>query len=295
MSDRVVIDGDMSLTSTIDGEGGAYIRLGQNPVIEPLEVSENGTYSVPEGVDGFNPVIVDTEVDALRSEIDSAIEASGCNPLVEGINTLTAYANETTGTSDTTLSNAVQTLVAGYSGDLTVGEILNYTAPAGDVFYTGTSFANGLSKRPITSFISPTLGTVAYPDYGFERCTKLTRFIAPNFNNQYGNFVFSECTNLVLVDCATTRIGNYDFYRCKALNTLILRGDRVAWIYSVSTSFNGTPFALGGTGGTIYVPASMISSYQSDERWAVFDGYGTITWAALEGSQYESTTWYEKI
>lgn len=58
MSDRVVIDGDMSLTSTIDGEGGAYIRLGQNPVIEPLNVTENGTHSVSDGVDGFNPVTV---------------------------------------------------------------------------------------------------------------------------------------------------------------------------------------------------------------------------------------------
>ena len=58
MSDRVVIDGDMTLTSTIDGEGNAVIRLGQNPVIEPLNVTENGTYSVPDGVDGFNPVTV---------------------------------------------------------------------------------------------------------------------------------------------------------------------------------------------------------------------------------------------
>lgn len=58
MSDRVVIDGDMSLTSTIDGEGGAFIRLGQNPVIEALDVTANGTYSVPEGVEGFNPVTV---------------------------------------------------------------------------------------------------------------------------------------------------------------------------------------------------------------------------------------------
>lgn len=58
MSDRVVIDGDMTLTSTIDGEGGAYIRFGQNPVIQPLDVTENGTYEVPEGVEGFNPVTV---------------------------------------------------------------------------------------------------------------------------------------------------------------------------------------------------------------------------------------------
>jgi hypothetical protein len=58
VSDRVVIDGDVSLTSTIDGEGNAFIRLGQNPIIEPLEVTENGTYEVPDGVEGFNPVRV---------------------------------------------------------------------------------------------------------------------------------------------------------------------------------------------------------------------------------------------
>lgn len=58
MSDRVVIDGDTIITSTIDGEGNAFIRLGQNPVIEPLNVTENGVYTVPEGVDGFNPVTV---------------------------------------------------------------------------------------------------------------------------------------------------------------------------------------------------------------------------------------------
>ena len=35
-------------------------------------------------------------------------------PLTDGINALTRYANETTGASDTTLSDAVGTLVAGY-------------------------------------------------------------------------------------------------------------------------------------------------------------------------------------
>ena len=31
----------------------------RNPVIQPLNVTENGTYTSPEGVDGFNPVNVD--------------------------------------------------------------------------------------------------------------------------------------------------------------------------------------------------------------------------------------------
>ena len=37
-------------------------------------------------------------------------------PLTDAINALTQYANETTGASDTTLSDAVGTLVAGYGG-----------------------------------------------------------------------------------------------------------------------------------------------------------------------------------
>lgn len=31
----------------------------RNPVVKPLKVTENGTYTAPEGVDGFNPVTVD--------------------------------------------------------------------------------------------------------------------------------------------------------------------------------------------------------------------------------------------
>lgn len=31
----------------------------RHPVIQPLKITENGKYSVPEGVDGFNPVNVD--------------------------------------------------------------------------------------------------------------------------------------------------------------------------------------------------------------------------------------------
>lgn len=38
-------------------------------------------------------------------------------PLTDSINALTAYANETTGKSDTTLSDAVGSLVEGYGGD----------------------------------------------------------------------------------------------------------------------------------------------------------------------------------
>lgn len=77
MSDRVVIDGDASLTSTIDGEGNAFIRLGQNPIIEPLEVTENGTYEVPDGVEGFNPVTVHLPKAMTADQIATGEDAWG--------------------------------------------------------------------------------------------------------------------------------------------------------------------------------------------------------------------------
>ena len=84
MSDRVVIDGDMTLTSTIDGEGGAYVRFGQNPVIEPLNVTENGTYEVPEGVEGYSPVTVDVPLPSAVVEPLNVIE-NGVYTVPDGV------------------------------------------------------------------------------------------------------------------------------------------------------------------------------------------------------------------
>lgn len=49
-------------------------------------------------------------------------------PLTDAIEALTRYANETTGASDTTLSDAVGTLVAGYGGGGGSGDIFEFSA-----------------------------------------------------------------------------------------------------------------------------------------------------------------------
>lgn len=54
-------------------------------------------------------------------------------PLTDAINALTQYANETTGASDTTLSDAVGTLVAGYGGGgvNTAFKLADFQVPTG--------------------------------------------------------------------------------------------------------------------------------------------------------------------
>lgn len=70
-------------------------------------VSDNGTYDTTTN----NQIVVNNE-DYADSLVAFGVE----DDLADGIEAMTTYANETTGASDTTLSDAVRTLVDGYGG-----------------------------------------------------------------------------------------------------------------------------------------------------------------------------------
>lgn len=92
-----------------------------------------------------------------------------------------------------------------------------------------------------------------------------------------------------------TAIQNFAFNGNSSLNTLILRKTSITALSDIR-AFNNTPFASGGTGGTIYIPKALYdhlgdgtsSDYQAATNWATLHGYGTITWAKIEGSIYET-------
>jgi hypothetical protein len=48
-----------------------------------------------------------------------------------------------------------------------------------------------------------------------------------------------------------------------------------------------TPFASGGTGGTVYVPQALITEYQNATNWSTLYAGGTCNFVAIEGSEYE--------
>ena len=104
-----------------------------------------------------------------------------------------------------------------------------------------------------------------------------------------------QCVDMGLVGS----IINQSFNQCSALKTIILRkSDALVTINNVN-NFASTPFANGGTGGTIYIPKALYDhlgdnsslDYQHATNWSTVYGYGTITWAKIEGSIYESTDW----
>ena len=64
----VTENGTYTVPEGVDGYNPVNVNVSDVPaVIESLSVTENGTYTVPEGVDGFNPVTVDVEGSAVYS------------------------------------------------------------------------------------------------------------------------------------------------------------------------------------------------------------------------------------
>ena len=236
-------------------------------------------------------------------------------PLTDSILALTRYANETTGASDTTLSDAVETLVEGYGQgggenhetDILSGELSGeYTNE--DVIYLKN---NALSYEPFLTKVNfPNLETVngnalyncqrlaeinlpklrkATTNYNFASCPLLERFVAPSIYGVFGAFSFQYDRALSIVDCGGSfdGFGGQVFTGCSVLKTLILRPASLVSLGNIN-NFNSTPFASGGTGGTLYVPQSLISSYQSATNWSTILGYANNQILPIEGSIYET-------
>lgn len=152
----------------------------------------------------------------------------------------------------------------------------------------------------LTSIFAPK--AILTGDSAFTGCSALTTAIlgAPNYKAEG----FRKYTSMALttVEFALTgtsgnqpRFGNKFFQGCTELKTLILRAP-VIYSFSYLEVLESTPFASGGTGGTIYIPKSLYDhlgdgtslDYKAATNWSTIDAYGTITWAKIEGSIYET-------
>lgn len=78
------------------------------------------------------------------------------------------------------------------------------------------------------------------------------------------------------------------------VDTLIIRTKTIPTLQNVN-AFNNNVFKSGGTGGSIYIPKVLydalgtgVNDYTSAANWSTVNGYGTITWKQIEGSEYEN-------
>lgn len=115
-----------------------------------------------------------------------------------------------------------------------------------------------------------------------QGCEKLKELILPKVTSIKNSGVRS-CTSLELVDFYTDVGLDIDaFNNCSNLRTLIFRGNTMASVSErpiFKTPFNDST----GSGGTVYVPSSLVSTYQNDSGWSALNA----TIKQIEGSKYE--------
>lgn len=227
-------------------------------------------------------------------------------------------------TYDTTLINEVTVNVSGgggidaddvaggtISGNLTIiesggfmsyafygnSQITSVSAPNKTVASGSPSVFQGCSG--MTSISLPNLVTLYCTSF-FQGCSSLQSITLPKLGtatvSYFANSTFFGCSSLEIADLGqVSGLGNNAFNGCTVLDTIILRRTSVASLGNTN-SFTNTPFASGRTGGTIYIPKSLYdhlgdgtsNDYKSATNWSTVNGYGTITWAKIEGSIYET-------
>ena len=134
-------------------------------------------------------------------------------------------------------------------------------------------------------------GTYSEAQSVFAGCSSLRFAVFPSFGSRViESYNFRNCTSLEAVDFANmSRLGGAQVFENDTnLTVLVIRKtDSVPSLLSIS-QFTNTPFASGKTGGTLYVPNALISSYQSASNWSTILGYENNSIQAIEGSYYET-------
>ena len=256
--------------------------------IEALTVLENGTYTPPEGVDGYAPVTVNVVPPA--SDIDELITR-----LIQNIDSGTTRVGD----------NAFETC-----DRLVTANFPNAT------YFGGRAFANCKKLQTIYApqvssmggscfFQCAVLREANFPNltsFGhssntsmFTTCTSLVKVSLPKVT-EIRNACFSMCINLPRLDFPmVTYISTKAFNDCRSLKILALRSGDICTLQNVDAfnycyHFRGTVDATynpdGLKDGYIYVPRALIEDYKVATNWVTF----ADQFRALEDYTVDGTT-----
>lgn len=141
---------------------------------------------------------------------------------------------------------------------------------------------NGFKQTSVENAI---LGNVtSLEEACFNGCASLETVVGGSLTSTADN-QFKDCTSLKRFDCNSIKIRNYMFSGCTALETFIVR--RTDGVGSDSFNERSTPFPETEINGNsvyyyvdshgenkqkkLYVPQSLVTTYQSHARWGKFD------------------------
>ena len=163
---------------------------------------------------------------------------------------------------------------------LTFVSMPNLTNVGGNAFYNSAN---------IEGLYLPKLRTCT-TNYNFSGIKKIQSIALPSISGSLGAYTFANDTLLSAVDLGANLSGfGGQVFASTALTVLVLRTSSKIVPLNNINNFNSTPFSSGGTGGTLYVPSTLISAYQSATNWSAILGYENNQILPIEGSIYENT------
>ena len=148
----------------------------------------------------------------------------------------------------------------GYCASLTTVSFPNATNIGSNAFYVCSSLTT--ASFPSATSIGP---------YAFCSCSSLTTVSFPNATS-IGNSAFYGCRSLTTASFPSAKsIGNQAFRGCSKLMSLYILASSVATLGTsvfVATPMSNSTYT--GSFGSIYVPASLVSAYQSKANWSAY-------------------------
>lgn len=202
----------------------------------------------------------------------------------------TSRSIDTNGTYDTTTNNEVVVNVSGGGGG-DIDALINKSISGVLETSANAIGAYGIySCGSLTGIKAPNAASVG--TYGLASNGNITALALPSCNFVEANSV-RQCSKLEKFDFngnrSTAAIGNNTFLSDTKLTMLVIRNTtRVAPLGNTG-AFSSTPFASSGTGGTIYVPSSLISSYQTASNWSTIIGYANNQIKSIESTHTDPT------
>ena len=145
---------------------------------------------------------------------------------------------------------------------------------------TTVSFPKARYIKNYAFYYCDSLTTISFPvatnieSYAFYSCTSLTTINFPKAT-YIESYVFRYCYSLTTASFpVATIIGSWAFNNCRNLLSLYLLGSSVPVLMSTNV-FGSTPISnyttsTGGVYGSIYVPASLYSSYKTATNWTTY-------------------------
>ena len=265
-------------------DGFSAVTVDVNPDLRPLSVSENGSYE-PDGFDGYSEVSVDVpSADYTIEDLAEGLQPSGAVDLGDA-ETVAQYAlSYRLALTSVTGSNVANVQASGFAYSVVESVILPFVTTVGQYIFQAC--------RSLKTVHLPRTDLAAFV---FLDASAIEFLFLPNAKN-LGMGCFQRCTNLqtvILPAMRSLNAGNV-FVGDANLKTVVLGYENV--VDCNASMFGQTPFASGGSGGDIYIPKALYDhlgdgsnlDYLHNTRWNTFNGYGTITWHPIEGSEYET-------